>query len=104
MGKRKRRSFTKGHRAEVIELVRKGGKSIGIIAKGLDLEKPSARACEDAVLSVEIAASHTEGRRNYGSPRILCDLRGGGRKVSRKRVARLMRKQRLVGRRRGGAS
>jgi len=63
--------------------------------------KPSARACEDAVLSVEIAASHTESRRNYGSPRILRDLRGGGRKVSRKRVARLMRKQGLVGRRRG---
>jgi putative transposase len=62
---------------------------------------PSSRAREDAALSVEIAASHTQSRKNYGSPRILRDLREGGRKVSRKRVARLMRLQGLVGRRRG---
>jgi transposase InsO family protein len=62
---------------------------------------PSSRAREDAVLSVEIAASHTQSRKNYGSPRILRDLRDGGRKVSRKRVARLMRQQGLEGRRRG---
>ena len=63
--------------------------------------KPCARLREDAALSVEIAASHTESRKNYGSPRILRDLQDGGRKVSRKRVARLMRQQGLAGRLRG---
>jgi transposase InsO family protein len=60
----------------------------------------SARAREDAQLSVEIAASHAQSRRTYGSPRILRDLRDDGRKVSRKRVARLMRNQGLAGCRR----
>ena len=60
----------------------------------------SVRAREDAGLCVEIAASHTESRRTYGSPRILRDLRERGRRVSRKRVARLMRQQGLAGRRR----
>src|SRR5208337_770356 len=60
----------------------------------------SGRAREDAGLCVEIAASHTESRRTYGSPRILRDLRDRGRRVSRKRVARLMRQQGLAGRRR----
>jgi len=54
----------------------------------------SARAREDAGLCVEIAACHTESRRTYGSPRILRDLRDRGRRVSRKRVARLMRQHR----------
>jgi len=85
----------------VVEPVRKGGESIGTIAKDLDLTEPAVRAREDAVLSVEIAALHTESRTNYGSPRILCDLRGGGRKVARKRVARITRNQGLVGHRRG---
>jgi len=61
---------------------------------------PSVRAREDAGLCIEIAASHTESRRTYGSPRILRDLRDRGLRVSRKRVARLMRQQGLAGRRR----
>ena len=44
MGKRKRRSFTKAYKAEVVELVRKGGKSIGSIAKDLDLGETAVRA------------------------------------------------------------
>ena len=60
----------------------------------------SARKQEDAQLCVEIAASHRESRRTYGSPRILRDLRDQGRQVSRKRVARLMRQQGLAARRR----
>jgi len=60
----------------------------------------SARAREDAQLAVEIAASHAESRRTYGSPRVLRDLRDQGRRVSRKRVARLMRELGLVARRR----
>jgi len=59
----------------------------------------SARATNDARLRVEIAASHTASRRTYGSPRILHDLRAEGHRVSRKRVARLMRELGLVGRR-----
>ena len=60
----------------------------------------SMRARADAQLSVEIAASHAESRKTYGSLRSLRDLRDSGRKVSRKRVARLMRHQGLAGCRR----
>jgi putative transposase len=60
----------------------------------------SARAREDAQLGVEIAASHAESRRTYGSPRVRRDLRDKGVRISRKRVARLMRERDLVGRRR----
>jgi transposase InsO family protein len=59
----------------------------------------SARAKQDARLRVEIAVSHTASRRTYGSPRILRDLREEGHRVSRKRVARLMRELGLEGRR-----
>ena len=44
MEKWKRRSFTKAYKAEVVELVRKGGKSIGAIAKDLDLTETAVRA------------------------------------------------------------
>ncbi len=60
---------------------------------------PSARVKRDARLKVEISASHAAGRRTYGSPRILRDLREEGHRVSRKRVARLMRELGLQGRR-----
>jgi putative transposase len=61
---------------------------------------PSDRDAADGRLAVEIAAAHTESRRTYGSPRIHEDLRAQGHRVSRKRVARLMRAQGLRGRRR----
>jgi len=60
---------------------------------------PSARVQQDARLRVEISASHSASRRTYGSPRILRDLREEGHRVSRKRVARLMRELGLEGRR-----
>jgi transposase InsO family protein len=60
---------------------------------------PSARVQKDARLKVEVAASHSASRRTYGSPRILRDLREDGHRVSRKRVARLMRELGLEGRR-----
>ena len=44
MGKRKRRSFTDAYKAEVVALVRKGGKSIGAIAQDLDLTETAVRA------------------------------------------------------------
>ncbi len=56
---------------------------------------PSARQRSDAQLAVEIAATHKRNRGVYGSPRIHADLRARGRYVSRKRVARIMREQRL---------
>jgi transposase len=43
MEKRKRRSFTKAYKAEVVELVRRSGKSIGAVAKELDLTETSLR-------------------------------------------------------------
>jgi transposase len=44
MEKRKRRSFTKAYKAEVVELIRKSGKSIGAIAQELDLTETAVRA------------------------------------------------------------
>lgn len=58
---------------------------------------PSARQRQDTQLRVQIAASHRRSRRRYGSPRILRDLREAGTRVSRRRVARLMREADLVG-------
>ena len=52
----------------------------------------SARACDDDVLLVEIRAIHTHARGTYGAPRIQAELAARGRRVSRKRVARLMRR------------
>lgn len=51
----------------------------------------SARAGEDADLSTAIEAAHTDSYATYGAPRIHAELRAAGTKVSRKRVARLMR-------------
>jgi transposase InsO family protein len=58
------------------------------------------RARGDAQLAVEIAAIHGESRQRYGSPRVHAELRARGRGVSRKRVARLMRRRGLAARRR----
>jgi putative transposase len=60
----------------------------------------SARACHDAHLAVQIAAIHRASRRCYGSPRVHAELRAQGQCISRKRVARLMRRAALVARRR----
>jgi transposase InsO family protein len=63
-------------------------------------ERPvSTRTKQDVRLRAEIAASHSASRRTYGSPRIERDLREAGHRVSRKRVARLMRELGLEGRR-----
>jgi putative transposase len=58
---------------------------------------PSRRHQEDTRLHVAIAASHRRSRRTYGSPRILEDLQEAGVRVSRRRIARLMRAAGLVG-------
>jgi transposase InsO family protein len=51
----------------------------------------SERQQEDEKLTEQIRAFHQRSRQTYGSPRIHADLRDMGFKVSRKRVARLMR-------------
>lgn len=60
--------------------------------------RPSARAVADVRLSVQIAAFHRRSRQAYGSPRLRQDLQDeAGVRVSRKRVARLMREAGLRG-------
>jgi putative transposase len=58
---------------------------------------PSARACQDVVLTAAIQASHAASDGTYGAPRILRDLRDAGHAVGQKRVARLMRAAAVVG-------
>jgi len=57
----------------------------------------SARATADEALTAQIAAAHARSRRTYGAPRIHAELRTGGVRCARKRVARLMRAKGLVG-------
>jgi putative transposase len=58
---------------------------------------PSARALSDAALAAEIRRSHARSRGTYGVPRVHADLADAGHRVSRKRVARLMRADHLAG-------
>jgi transposase-like protein len=44
MAKRKRRAFTPAYKTEVVDLVRASGKSIGTVAKELDLTETAMRA------------------------------------------------------------
>lgn len=60
--------------------------------------EPSKRALDDQRLAVEVAEVHKRSRCRYGSPRIHRELRTAGKRIGRKRVARLMRKQGLVAR------
>jgi len=63
----------------------------------------SARAQRDRELAKKVSAAHTASRKRYGSPRVHAEIKAGGEKVARKRVARIMRENTLVarGRRRG---
>lgn len=60
----------------------------------------SAREIADGKLVVEIKAAHKAGRGNYGSPRVHRALRKNGRRVGRKRIARLMHREGIVAKRR----
>jgi len=61
--------------------------------------RPEApRTREDAEVVVEIKAASEVGRGNYGSPRVHRELRARGRRISRKRVERLMRQEGIVAR------
>lgn len=59
---------------------------------------PDERRRSDDELLVAIKDAHKASRGTYGSPRITRDLRKRGLRVSRKRVARLMRQRGIVGR------
>jgi len=61
---------------------------------------PSERERADHELAQLIRATHERSRGTYGSPRIHAELQAQGCQVGRKRVARLMRCQALVARRR----
>ena len=58
---------------------------------------PSERVRDDEELLAAIRAEHLASRGIYGSPRIRAMLKRKGRAVSRKRVARLMRRAGIVG-------
>ena len=58
---------------------------------------PSRRARENDALTSKIHEIHQRSRETYGSPRIHAELRSIGARCSRKRVARLMRKEGLEG-------
>ncbi len=60
--------------------------------------EPSRRALANAALTEQIRAVHERSRCTYGAPRVHAELRARKKGVSRKRVARLMRRAGLVGR------
>ena len=55
--------------------------------------RPSDHAREDDRLRVLIRAISRASRATYGAPRVLAELRAQGEKVSKKRVARLMKEE-----------
>ena len=59
---------------------------------------PSARWRSNAALLARIKDIHTASRGTYGSPRVHAQLRNDGQACGRKRVARLMRHNGIVGR------
>ena len=66
----------------------------------------SAHAAADAALLKRVRTIHASSRETYGAPRVHAELRAGGERHGRKRIARLMLEAGLVGasRRRGGVT
>jgi len=58
---------------------------------------PSAHTLADTALLKRVRTIHASSRETYGAPRVHAELRAGGEKHGRKRVARLMRAAGLVG-------
>ena len=58
----------------------------------------SKRNKADRALAEVVTAVHQQSRGRYGSPRVHAELRARGQRVSRKRVARLMRQQNIAAR------
>ena len=61
---------------------------------------PSTRDRRDEALKLKVRTAHTKSRRRYGAPRVHAELQAQGEQVGKKRVARLMREDGLVARRR----
>ena len=59
--------------------------------------KPRTRTSSDQRLRVEIRAIHRMSRSCYGSPRVHAELQAQGERVSRRRVAQLMRQEAIRG-------
>jgi len=59
--------------------------------------EPSKRRQEDDVLRDQIQQIHRDSRGIYGSPRIHAEMQDEGVRIGRKRVARLMRQDGVVG-------
>lgn len=73
---------------------------LGVTAAGYYASKgraPSARAIEDEHLKRRIAFHHAASRGTYGVPRLYDDLADEGIRISRKRIARLMRELGIAG-------
>lgn len=62
---------------------------------------PTAHAIADEVLLARVRGAHRASAGTYGAPRVQQELRAQGVRVAKKRVARLMRADGLVGRARG---
>ncbi len=78
-------------------------KMLGVSRSGFyaSLKRPeSAHAREDRRLRVLCKEAHERSRRNYGSPRVHQALQRKGVRVRRKRVVRLMKLERIAGKRR----
>ena len=61
------------------------------------LQKPvPERKKKDEILQSKIRIIHNKSSKRYGSPRIHAELKAGGEKVPRKRVARIMRENKIV--------
>jgi transposase InsO family protein len=58
----------------------------------------SRRFVRSRELGMHVLAAHAASKGRYGSPRVHAELRANGEKVSRKRVARLMREGGVAGR------
>ena len=83
--------------------VTKMAKVLGVSRSGFyafEGRKPSRYEKEDQELAELIQGIFNEHYSRYGSPRIWEELKGLGWRISRKRVERLMRKQKLWARRR----
>jgi transposase InsO family protein len=97
-------AFIQAHRGE--HPVRRLCQVLGVSKAGYyawharQQQGPGPRAQADAALARRIAQVHATSQARYGSPRIQAELQAAGVRCSRKRVARLMREQRLAGKRR----
>jgi len=59
------------------------------------ISSPSKRSIENQILETEVLQAFENSKRIYGSPRITLELRKKDIKISRPRVARMMRKAKL---------